>query len=194
MVFSSPAFSGLGGGLPEREVDIINHVVRDFLATRERQPDLELEDLVQESLLHWWTQRPKYNPQRGASIETFLRRVVKAKLTDIERVVRAQKRGGGRPAASLDQPISDDQAESDTLGNVLAGSADTAREATSRLSIHQALSRLTPRQRELISGLNAGLPMSQVSQALNVPRPTLYDELKRIRQVFRDEGLSPFLD
>ena len=120
--------------------------------------------------------------------------MVKAKLIDLEGGIKAQKRGGGRPAASLDQPINDDHAEPDTLGDVLSGPADAAREALSRLSIHQALSRLTPRQRELISGLNAGLPMSQVSQALNVPRTTLYDELKRIRQVFRDEGLSPFLD
>lgn len=78
--------------------------------------------------------------------------------------------------------------------DLLPGSEDTAKAATNRLPIDQALARLTLRQRQLISGLNAGLPVSQITQALDVPRTTLYDELTRIRQVFRDEGLSTYLD
>jgi RNA polymerase sigma factor (sigma-70 family) len=190
--YSTPTSSGPGDDLPQREVDIINHVVRDFLSTRERRPDLELEDLVQECLIHWWTQRPRYTQSRGSSMETFLRRVVTAKLLDLERRIKAQKRGQGRIPMSLDQPLAEDEPDGDTLGDTVADLADTARDATTRVALSQALSRLSPRQRQLISGLAAGDSMSQISQSLGIPRPTLYDELNRIRQIFRDEGLNQF--
>ena len=168
--------------------------MRDFLSTRERHPDLELEDLAQECLVHWWTQRPRYTQSRGASMETFLRRVVKAKLIDLERVAKAQKRGQGRSPASLDQPLAGDEPEGDTLGDTIADEADTAWDASYRVSLEAALGRLSPRQREIIAGLAEGYPMSQISQRLGVPRATLYDQLNRIRQIFRDEGLGQFLD
>ena len=116
------------------------------------------------------------------------------KLTDIERNAKAQKQRGGRGTASLGQPINEEDTDPNTLADLLPGSEDTANAATNRLPIDQALARLTLRQRQLISGLNAGFPVSQITQALDVPRTTLYDELTRIRQVFRDEGLSTYLD
>lgn len=194
MPYSTPTFSAEDDGLPAGEIAIVGYVVRDFLSTRSPHPDLEFDDLVQEALLHWWTQRPRYSSQRGASLATFLRRVVKAKLLDIERIIKAQKRGGGRRALSLDQSLDDEDLDADTLGEVLADSADTDGEATARIALDQALSHLSPRQRQLISGLEAGYSMSQLSRALRLPRTTLYDELNRIKQVFRDEGLAPHLN
>lgn len=52
---------------------------------------------------------------------------------------------------------------------------------------------LTPRQRRLIHGLYEDRSLSELSRALGVPRPTLHDELRRIRQVFRDQGLEEYL-
>ncbi len=190
MTFSSPTFSGQGEDLPKREVDIVGHVVRDFLSTRSSHPDLEMEDLVQECLFHWWTQKPRYVPTRGASIETFLRRVVKSKLVDLERAVKAQKRGGGRRAESLDQPLNEDEPDGGTLADTFADSGNTARDATDRVSLTVALSRLSPRQIKIIAGLAEEYPMIQISQKLGVPKATLYDDLKRIRKIFRDEGLD----
>ena len=171
----------------------MEYVVRDFLRTREPHLDLELADLVQECLLHWWCQRPRYKAGRGASMETFLRRVVTAKLLDLDRGVKAKKRGGGRAAVSLDQPLSEEP-DSQTLADVLPDQADTVREATDRVSLEMALSRLSPQQRQIIAGLEAGYPKSRISQSLGIPRPTLYDDLNRIRQIFKDEGLNQILD
>ena len=166
----------------------------DFLVTRERHPDLEQEALVQECLVHWWTQRPRYNSKREASIETFLRRVVKGKLIDLERGIKAQKRGRGRRPASLEKPISSEKSDSDTLANLLNAHSDTAQDAIHRVSLEAALSRLSPRQKQIIAGLLEEPPKSQISLRLGVPRATLYDELKRIQRIFRDEGLNQFLD
>ncbi len=194
MPYSTPTLSGQGDGLPQREVDIINHVVRDFLTTRKSNPELELEDLTQECVIHWWTQRPKYDAERGASIETFLRRVVNSKLLDLERGLKAQKRGGGRIEFSLDHPLFEDEPDSETLADTFADPVDTARESVEKVSLEVARSRLSPRQKQIIAGLIEGRAKSQISQSLGVPRTTLYDDLKRIRQIFRDEGLAPFFD
>lgn len=194
MTFSSPTFPGHGDGLPQREVDIVNYVVRDFLATRKSRPDLEREDLVQECLIHWWTQKPRYTETRGASIETFLRRVVKAKLLDLERGANAQKRGSGRHADSLDRPLNLEEPDADALGDTVASNADTEGEATLQVSLEAALARLSPQQKQIIAGLAEQYPMSHISRRLGVPRATLYDGMERIRRVFRDEGLGQFLD
>jgi len=194
VLYSAPdQFSG-NDGLPQREVDIINHVVWDFLATRKPHPDLEREDLVQECLFHWWTQRPRYTETRGASIETFLRRVVQAKLIDLEREIKAQKRGSGRQADSLDRPLNLEEPDADPLGDTVASNANTEGEATLQVSLEVALSRLSPQQKQIIVGLAEQDQMSHISQRLGVPRATLYDDLKRIRRVFQDEGLNQFLD
>jgi RNA polymerase sigma factor (sigma-70 family) len=192
--YLAPDQSSGNDGLPKREVEIIKYVVRDFLSARERHPVWEYEDLVQECLLHWWAQRPRYTQSRGASIETFLRRVVKAKLIDLERGARAQKRGSGRRPASLDQPLAEDELEGDTLGDFIGDPADTEWEALHQVSLEAALSRLSPRQKQIIAGLQEEYTVSQISQRLGVPRATLYDDLKRIRQVFRDEGLASYLN
>lgn len=180
--------------LPVREVEIVGHVVRDFLSTRRPHPDLEFDDLVQECLLHWWSQRSRHSQERGASLTTFLRRVVKAKLIDIERGIRAQKRGGGRVAQSLGKSLMPDDPDASTLGDTIRDSTDVESEAMLQITLRKALARLTPRQRRLTSGLSAGTSMSELSKALGVPRPTLYDEMKRIQQVFCDEGLAPYLE
>lgn len=184
-----------GDGLPQREVEIIRHVVLDFLSTRPRPRtlDLEVDDLVQEAQLHWWLQRPKYQARRGASVETYLRHVVNAKLTDLERVARAQKRGAGVEESSLDAPLSAAGNDGGTLGDLVPGTDDTAAEAEFEVIRTQALSRFTRRQRDLVLGLEQGHSISEVSRRPGVPRPTLHDELKRIQLVFRDEGLAPFL-
>ena len=48
------------------------------------------------------------------------------------------------------------------------------------------------RQGQIIAGLAEEYPMSHISHTLGVPRATLYGELKRIRQVFQDQGLNQF--
>ncbi len=156
--------------------------------------DLEFDDLVQEALLHWLSQRPRYSPERGASLATFLRRVVNAKLLDIERGIRAQKRGGGSSAESLERQLTPDDPDSGTLGDTIQGTDDVESEAVMQVTLQKALNRLTPRQRSIISGMQEGIPMSQLSRALGMSRPALYDELERIRRVFRDEGLAPYLE
>jgi RNA polymerase sigma-70 factor (ECF subfamily) len=121
-----------------------------------------------------------------------MRRVVKGKLIDIERTMKAGKRGAGHHPLSLDAPLKHGPEEERTLGYVVP-SGETEREVMSSLMRERLLSRLTPGQRRLALGLEGGLSMSEMSRRLNVPRGTLYEELERIRRVFRDEHLREFL-
>jgi len=174
------------------EIALVQLLVYDFLATRTVSPVFEEDDLAQECLLHWWSQRHRYRETRGASMRTFLRTVVKAKLIDIERTMKATKRGGGQHPLSLDAPLSHEAGEERTLSDTVPA-RETDSEVMSSVIREQLLSRLTRRQRRLALGLEAGMSMSEIGRRLAVPRGTLYDELERIRQVFRDESLDEFL-
>jgi RNA polymerase sigma factor (sigma-70 family) len=180
------------GELADWEIALVQLLVYDFLASRTVSPGFEEDDLAQECLLHWWSQRQRYEETRGASMRTFLRTVVKAKLIDIERTMKAGKRGAGQRPLSLDAPLSHEAGGKGTLGDTVPA-GETAIEVMSSVMREHLLSRLAPGQRRLVLGLEAGMSMSEISKRLDVPRTTLYDELERIRRVFRDEGLEEFL-
>lgn len=105
------------GDFDEWELRLVRLRVKDFLETRSGA-DLDADDLSQEALIHWWLQRDRYSPARGASRQTFLRRVVDAKLLDVQRERMAKKRGGGDRALSLDMAIAPDS--DTTLGDTVA--------------------------------------------------------------------------
>lgn len=176
-------------------------MVDDFLATRVSFAALDRDDLVQEGLLHWWRQRFLYSPARGASVETFMRRVLKAKLLDLAERETAAKRGGYSRPLPLDAPISgSDRDEPLTPADVLRdedleNDPEVAAERTARRElVDRALRLLEPRQRLVADGLLSGRTMSEISAMLGVPRPTLYDERDRIEQVFRNEDLQEWLN
>ena len=62
------------------------------------------------------------------------------------------------------------------------------------LILLKVLEKLSHRQQELCRLLQEeGLNMTQVSEKLNIPRGTLFDEILRIREIFRNEGLKDYL-
>jgi RNA polymerase sigma-70 factor (ECF subfamily) len=198
---SSPASSGHGAlaELGPWEIALAERVVRGFLATRQPFGALAFEDLVQECLTHWWLQRPRYLAERGASRATFMRRVIEAKLLDIERGERAAKRGGRTQPLSLDAAPGSDE-DGPTLAELLPDDDPnwSPAQATERLALRSHLERVLPllsrRQRQLVDALDSGSSMSEIGRLLQIPRATLYDELDRIRKVFRDESLEEFLE
>lgn len=118
-----------------------------------------------------------------------MKRVLDAKLRDIERRVRAAKRGQDRPL-SLDAPVGDG---ADTLGDVLAHTGDEANQALIRLAIQRAADRLSPPQSAIVTGLAAGESVTEISRRIAISRSAVYEQLKEIREAFRDEGLEEFL-
>ncbi len=156
------------------------------------------DDLVQDVILHWWEQRRRYSSERGASPQTFMRRVVEKKLLDISRRERAGKRRGERYAASLSEELGpddgttlEDMVPDDSPGTELGRAAE---ETELRLQVQRVFKLLSVRQQELALELSRGMKIAEISRQLNVPRSTLYDELARIQEMFRNEGLEEFLN
>lgn len=195
----TPAPESADDELAAWEIALAERVVQDFLATRRPFRPLTFEDLQQECLAHWWLKRRHYSEGRGASLATFMRRVLKAKLSDIERQQRAAKRGGYTEPLSLDAPLSSDEPNPATLGDLIRdGNQERSPEQVAerrvlRDRIEHAYQLLTSRQRQLVQGLASGASMSDLSRQLGIPRATLHDERRRIEKVFRDEGLEEFL-
>lgn len=61
--------------------------------------------------------------------------------------------------------------------------------------LSKALEKLSFKQKELCRLLGEeGLNVKQASRHLGLPRSTLQEEIKRIRKIFRDEGLEEYLE
>ncbi|MCX5999630.1 MAG: RNA polymerase sigma factor [Chloroflexi bacterium] len=172
------------------EYALARHVVRHFVLEWGALRPIDENDLVQEILLQWMTQRPRYEGTRGANLQTFFRRVARNRLIDIYREQQADKRGGKRVQLSLEKPVGDDE-DSAVLGDFVKDPRNVAEEVESKVGQEHILQLLTPRQRELALGLAQGYSMAEVARKMKVPRTSLNDELSRIRRVLRRHGHGP---
>jgi DNA-binding NarL/FixJ family response regulator len=118
-----------------------------------------------------------------------MRRVLERHLLDLEERRRAAKRGGGQSPDSLDE---EDEAGT-SLYDITASNQDTGTAALFNLGLAHALARLTPEQRALAEALASGHRMAEVARAAERTRASLYRDLGRIQEVFKDEGLDEFL-
>ena len=180
-------------GFKPWELDLIRRLVEDFITERRPPNDIEFDDLYQECLTRWWSQRERYDEARGASRGTFLRRVVQGKLRDLARGWTAEKRGSGHLPLSLDAPASAYDHQGRTIGEMLSSQERLEADLASLLDLRQITSQLSERQRDIIAGVTAGMNKSDLSRHLRISRDTLYEQLRHIQRVFRDEGLAEHL-
>lgn len=187
-------------GLFERwELAIAGKLVREFHATSRALQRDELEDLLQEVLLHWYNARASHDPMGNGSIRTYMARVVRNKLIDLIRERESDKEKvniladptevthDGEPGSTTDDAGGD-------LPEPEEAREHRDAEQSLQLDLARALAHLTPRQRALCRLLlEQDLSMVEASQRLGVPRTTLYEELKHIRTLFKALGLDAYL-
>jgi DNA-directed RNA polymerase specialized sigma24 family protein len=176
------------GGLPREEIELATAAVGWFVSNRPWLRE-EREDLVQDCLEYWLRRRTSYDAARGASLTTFMRRVLERHLLDIEDKRTAEKRGGGRASLSLDR----EDEPGVPLQQEIAANENTEQAALFAIALDRARARLTPDQLVLADALSGGLSMSEVARLARRARSVLYADRHRIRQVFEDEGLGEFL-
>ncbi len=181
------------------EIAIATKLVREFRATAPAFQHDEIDDLLQEVLLHWYHARGSHDPRGKASVRTYMARVVRNKLIDLLRERESDKQivniltvptefpHEGEPGGTADEAEPDLPEPDDTREHRDA-------EQSLHLDLARALARLTPHQRELCRLLlEQDLTMVEASQRLGVPRGTLYGELKHIRAIFKALGLEAYL-
>ena len=189
-----------GAGLEQWEIAVTNKIVAEFRRRFRSLAREEFDDLQQECLVHWLQVRGKLTPIRDSPPLAYMAQVLRNKLTDLVREHEADKRAGEQEALSLDASI-DGSEDGLTLGDVIAdvdlgesrNDVGGARHQAS-IDIGRALARLEPKQRRLCVMLGEeGLSVKEAAVRLRIPRGTLYEEIKRIRKIFADQGLDDYL-
>lgn len=189
-----------GDGLQKWEIAVTKKLVSEFRRRSRSLAREEFDDLMQECLAHWIVVRRKLSPDPGAPPVAYMAQVIRNKLTDMIREQAADKRAGEQDALSLDATLDGSQ-DGATLADLLADDESAQRNEPgdadrhhARLDIGRAMARLTPVQRQLCQMLGEeGLSIKEAAERLRIPRGTLYEEIKRIRKVFTDQGLGGYL-
>jgi RNA polymerase sigma factor (sigma-70 family) len=189
-----------GAGLEQWEIAVTKKIVAECRRRFHSLAREEFEDLQQECLLHCIQVRRGFVPVGDGPPVAYMSQVLRNKLTDWVRERAADKRAGEQELLSLDAAV-DGSDHGLTLGDVIADStsADSGDVVGSDryhtgLDVARALERLTPVQRRLCLMLSEeGLSVKEAAERLRIPRGTLYEEIKRIRQSLADQGLADHL-
>jgi RNA polymerase sigma factor (sigma-70 family) len=185
-------------GLGNWEIATAKKLVSEYRQRHKILQHEEFDDLMQECLAHWIVVRrripPEPDPQPAVA---YMARVLRNKLTDLVREMTATKRAGDPGAFSLESPI-DGTDDGLTLGEVLANEQATPDSGIdsrhARIDLMRASALLTPAQQRLCLLLaKEGLSIKEAAERLRIPRGTLYEEIKRIRRIFEQQGLGNYL-
>ncbi len=180
------------------EIAVAKNVVDQFIAGSDWFTEQDFDDLYQECRLRWWQVRSSYRVGMGTKPESYMGKVLRRKLTDIQRERTAKKRKPFYQALSLSDPLTKDD-DSNTVEDVLSddssGPARSFHELTNlKLDLDKAFEHLNPRQKRVCQLIREEEKRDAVSQLLGLKRATTYDELIRIRKIFQDLGLKNYLN
>jgi RNA polymerase sigma factor (sigma-70 family) len=173
----------------------IRQVVDLYLRRHPPIPGHDVEDLYQEGRLAWFRAKDTYRADRGASLPTYIGRVVEYRLSDLARAAGAVRRRPSREL-SLDAPTGED---GDPLIDLLRDDAPSPDVEVEHSDLLERLSRvrgrLPRRQQGIFDALfdEADRSRTGLAREFGVSRDTLYEDMRRIRQVCRDDGLEDFL-
>ncbi len=191
-----------GGLFTQDEIKRALLLVRKFKARREFLEREDTQDLLQRCLSHWYFKQEKFDPLRKVKRETFMSTVIENLLEDInkhnERLCRRED-FLSVPFRSTDGDFDDDleqELDMNDSSDVPVEDKNFREVINTDLKrlMANAKKRLSKRQLELCRLFQQeGLSMRSVSKKMNIPRATLFDEILRIREVFRQEGLKDYL-
>lgn len=153
-----------------------------------RDPE-ELQDLEQEVLIHWLEVRDQYK-ESLASPKTFMNRVVKNRLLELDRAQKAQIRRINLEAI----PISTPTGEGTTIGDEVDRASPLEGDGDLISDLRQAMALLNGQQQSIAMQLTAGVPQTEIAESLGLHRSTIHEAIKRIRKVFMDKGLKEYID
>ena len=159
------------------------------------------EDIEQELMFDLLRRLPKYNPKR-AQRNTFIARVVEHRVVTLIEAQRAGIRDYRRCRCSLNDRFEDEDGRSvervDTFDQedyiLRAGGQSRPSDELSALAIDvtAVLEGLPPKLRNLCWRLQAET-VTEISRDTCVPRGTIYESIKKLREIFEDAGLRDYL-
>jgi len=186
--------AGWGGLFSDWELAVARGEVRDHLSQWPCLRRYDYDFLLSGCLAHWHARRKTWRKGKGASPRTYMSKILRHYLTSIIRRELAEKRRTDFLAISLDQPLDPDEPGLtllDTLAADLPGAP--ASDPGLLFDLLCALDQLTPLQRELCILLAESVPKSDIAERLGRSRDTIYEEIRRIRAIFRNDDLQEYL-
>ena len=159
------------------------------------------EDIEQELILDLLLRLPKYNPKR-AQRNTFIARVVEHRLASLIEAQKAGIRDYRRCRCSLNECFEDADGRSvervdtfdqeDYLLRTGGQSRPTDELSALAIDVTAVLEGLPHELRNLCRRLKAET-VTEISRDTGVPRGTIYESIKKLREIFEDVGLRDYL-
>ena len=191
-VTSSP--TPLRGDSEDHDDRRIRQVVNAYLRLHPPIPGYDADDLYQEGRTVWLRAKHTFRSDGGASLSTYIGRVVENRLSDLAREGRAGRRWSPRGTLSLDAPVGED---GDPLADLLRDGAPSPDVEAERSELLERLARMRERlplrQQEVLDALADERHRAGIARDLGISRDTLYEDIRRIRDACRDAGLEDFL-
>ncbi|HPM42527.1 MAG TPA: sigma-70 family RNA polymerase sigma factor [Candidatus Omnitrophota bacterium] len=180
----------------EDELKVARCLVTEFQRKFKTLKREGYEDLLQDCLTHWLFARDKYKPGYGASVKTFMERIIKRRLINIAKEKERLKRRAFYTSVSLEELL--DGGDSGFIEKFLKADDEgfnLLMKSDLPIALSKAVDKLSFRQKELCRLLGEeGMNINEASKHMNIPRSTLQEEVKRIREVFRKDGLENYLE
>ena len=170
------------------EIAVAKKAVAQFQAQYPWLRGLDFNDLLQECLTHWFFNRARFQEGKGASIKTFMAKILSVQLQFVLRKELSDKRKVGHLTESLDKPLGEGET---TLADIISAD-ETWPSISIHIDVRSALEELTPLQRRICSLLGQGYSVKRVAEMLGKPRSTVRDEIERVNQEFYRKGLKDY--
>ncbi len=161
----------------------------------------DVESLKQELYLKLLKHFPAFDPEQShpnAFITTILERFIANLLRDR----RAEKRDH-RLICSLNVTIGCEDGRQVEISETVTDREDNARrcrtsrspqdEAELRMDVAELLGKLADESRNVCQRLMAGDSVSQIARDIGIPRTTLQDRIRKLRDRFEEDGLKDYL-
>jgi RNA polymerase sigma factor (sigma-70 family) len=178
-----------GGLFADWEIAVAKQVISHFQTSYPWLKGLDFEDLLQECLIHWYLNRAKFQKERGASIKTFMARILTTQLQLILREQMTDKRKTFHMTESLEKPLGEDETP---VLDIIPDAVDGL-DLSLRLDIESVRMTLTPRQQEICDLLGQDFAVKKIAEMLGKSRRTIRDEIQRIGEIFSRKGLKDYL-
>ena len=132
--------------------------------------------------------------QDAGSERTFFNRIIRHKLADIARLKMTNKCKSFYLSQSLDaMDVDESNGKKERILMVENHLAEEISAEDLPAAMTRAMANLSFRQKQICRLLSEGMSQVEAGGKMNIPRTTLQEEIKRIREVFRDEGLEEYL-
>lgn len=187
-------------GLSEYAAVLIHHKARQIIGKAGFTKD-DVDDIEQEMTLELLERLPKFDPAKSAH-KTFVARIIDRKVANLIRDRNCEKRDPRREEYSLNECIDDSEGGSvERIQTIAAEEADRRLGRQERsdqetaelaLDVEEVLKRLPDNLRRLCELLKTG-SIADAARAMGVPRTTLNDHVKKLREFFEAAGLRDYL-